>query len=55
MSDPQQMNRSELIARVEALEAIVARDNTTESFKCPECGAWHVRKPTTTETKGKQG
>jgi len=33
-------------ARIAALEAIIARNDTTESFKCSECGAWHVRKPT---------
>jgi hypothetical protein len=37
--------RSEsLLARIAALEAIIARNDTTESFKCSECGAWHVRK-----------
>lgn len=41
------------LARVKALEAIIARDDTTESFKCSECGAWHVRKPTAPERDSK--
>jgi hypothetical protein len=30
--------------RIHELETIIARNDTTESFKCSECGAWHVRK-----------
>lgn len=27
---------------IERLRAIIAKDDTTESYKCPECGAWHL-------------
>lgn len=31
-------------ARIAELEKIIARDDTTTSYKCSECGAWHLRK-----------
>lgn len=39
-----QASEEEQKARNRELEAIIARNDTTESFKCTECGAWHVRK-----------
>lgn len=43
-----QRERDALAAELAAAKAIIAKDDTTESFKCSECGAWHVRKPTVT-------
>jgi hypothetical protein len=37
--------RRSLLRRIHELEAIIARDDTTESYRCSECGAWHLRPP----------
>lgn len=43
-----------LAAELAAAKAIIAKDDNTESYRCAECGAWHVRKPTEAETPAEQ-
>lgn len=38
--------RDALAVELAAAKAIIAKDDNTESYRCSECGAWHVRKPT---------
>ena len=40
--------RNELKAlrmRCDRQAKIIAKDDTTESYRCTECGAWHLRPP----------